>query len=53
MESFAIQHARANIFYKTTKDLMYTNALATIDHETTKLAGVSSGNGIFPFIRGL
>ena len=52
LEPLATQLARANKKYKSAIDLMYAYAHATLDEETIKLTGFSSGDRLFAFIRG-
>ena len=49
----ATQLATANKKYKSAIDLMFAYAHATLDDETIKLTGFSSGDELFAFVRGL
>ena len=51
LEPLATQLARADKKYKSAIDLMYAYAHATLDEETIKLTGFSSGDRLFAFIR--
>ena len=50
LEPLATQVARANKKYKPAIDLMYAYAHDTLDDETIKLTGFSSGDNLFAFI---
>ena len=52
IEPLAPQLARANKKYKSTIDFMYVYAHTPLDEETIKLAGFSSGDKLYTFIRG-
>ena len=52
LEPLATQLARADTKYKSAIDLMYAYAHATLDEETIKLTGFSSGDRLFAFLRG-